>query len=98
MFVSLNSRLKSKKEEDRVQDTQFALVPRSAVTHPPHNSHLPPASSKVQAQLHLLLARSNKLDSLHPGGNPGANLNSISNRCHPILVACVRDLTKETIN
>ena len=23
----------------------------------------------------------------HPGGNPGANLKSISHRCHPILVA-----------
>ena len=25
----------------------------------------------------------------HPGGNPGANLKSISHRCHPILVAFV---------
>ena len=28
----------------------------------------------------------------------GANLKSISHRCHPILVAVVWDLTKETIN
>ena len=33
----------------------------------------------------------------HPGGNPGANLKSISHRCHPILVAYVWELTKETI-
>ena len=33
----------------------------------------------------------------HPGGNPGANLKSISYRCHPILVAFVWELTKETI-
>jgi len=33
----------------------------------------------------------------HPGGNPGANLKSISHRCHPILVAFVWELTKETI-
>jgi len=33
---------------------------------------------------------------LHPGGNPGANPKSISHRCHPILVAFVRELTKET--
>ena len=34
----------------------------------------------------------------HPGGNPGANLKSISHRCHPILVAFVWELTQETIN
>jgi len=33
----------------------------------------------------------------HPGGNPGANLKSISHRCHPILGAFVWELTKETI-
>jgi len=32
----------------------------------------------------------------HPGGNPGANLKSISHRCHPILVAFACELTKET--
>ena len=31
---------------------------------------------------------------LYPGGNPGANLESISYRCHPILVALVRELTE----
>ena len=30
--------------------------------------------------------------------NPGANLKSISHRCHPILVAFVWELTKETID
>ena len=34
----------------------------------------------------------------HPRGNPGANLQSLSNRCHPILVAFAWDLTKTTIN
>ena len=34
----------------------------------------------------------------HPGGNPGANLKSISDRCHPILVAFAWELTKETIH
>jgi len=33
----------------------------------------------------------------HTGGNPGANLKSISHRCHPILVAFVWELTNETI-
>ena len=34
----------------------------------------------------------------HPGDNPWANLKSISHRCHPILVAFVWELTKETID
>ena len=34
----------------------------------------------------------------HPGGNPGANLNSISHTCHlRVRVAFVGELTKETI-
>jgi len=32
------------------------------------------------------------------GGNPGANLNSISYRCHPILGAFVWELTKTNVN
>jgi len=36
--------------------------------------------------------------TIHPGGNPGANLKSISHRCHPILVAFVWELTEETIH
>ena len=36
--------------------------------------------------------------STHPGGNLGANLKSISHRCHPILVAFVWELTKETVH
>ena len=35
---------------------------------------------------------------VHPAGDPGANLKSISHRCHPILVAFVWELTKETMN
>ena len=34
----------------------------------------------------------------HPGGNPGANLKSISHRCHLFEVAFVWELTKETID
>ena len=33
-----------------------------------------------------------------PADNPGANLKSISHICHPILVAFVWELTKETID
>ena len=36
--------------------------------------------------------------SFHPGDNPGANLKSIPNRCYPILVAFVWELTKKNIN
>ena len=35
---------------------------------------------------------------VHPGSNPGANLKSISHRCHPILVAFVWESTKVTTN
>ena len=35
---------------------------------------------------------------IHPGGNPGANLESISPRCHPILMACTWELTEETLD
>ena len=34
----------------------------------------------------------------HSGDNPGANLESIAQGCHPILVAFAWKLTKETIN
>ena len=34
---------------------------------------------------------------LHPGVELRANIKSISHRCHPILVAFVWELTKETI-
>ena len=43
----------------------------------------------------LLAAQNQALD---PGGNPGANLKSISHRCHPMRVAFVWDVTKETIH
>ena len=36
--------------------------------------------------------------ALHPGGDPGAKLKSISHKCHLILVAFVWETTKETIN
>ena len=34
----------------------------------------------------------------NPGGDPGANLESISHSCHPNLVAFIRELTKENIS
>ena len=37
-------------------------------------------------------------DACRPGGDPGANLKSISHRCHPILVAFVWELANETIH
>ena len=36
-------------------------------------------------------------DLNHPGGNPGANLKSISHRCYPFRVAFTWELTKDTI-
>ena len=40
----------------------------------------------------------NKEVPLHPGGNPGANLQSISHRCYLRKVAFESELTKETID
>jgi len=37
------------------------------------------------------------LACLHPGGNPGENLESISHRCYLFEVAFVWELTKQTI-
>ena len=34
----------------------------------------------------------------HPGGNPGANIKSITHRCYIFEVAFVWELTKETIH
>jgi hypothetical protein len=54
---------------------------------------------KKQRQADLKDAdRSSHPPEYHPGDDPGANIKSISHRCHPILVACVRGLTKELIN
>ena len=44
------------------------------------------------------LGSSLTFDPSHPGGNPVANLRSISLRCYPILVAFAWELTKETID
>ena len=46
----------------------------------------------------LLTCQFRIVRSSHPGGNPVANLKSISHRCHPILVACVWELTEATID
>jgi len=49
-------------------------------------------------QRQLFSVGENARQGPHPGGNPRANLKSISHRCHPILVAFVWELTKETIH
>ena len=46
----------------------------------------------------VISSQPGQLCHIHPGGNPGANLRSISHRCHPILVAFVWELTKGTIH
>ena len=46
--------------------------------------------------MHALLIDAHS--TVHPGDNPGANLKSISHRCHLILVAFVWELTQETIH
>ena len=60
------------------------------------------ASYRAQRATHdahlLQCALEKKVLPLHPGGNPAANLKSISHRCHPILVAFAWELTKETIH
>ena len=43
-------------------------------------------------------AVSNTIPPIHPGGNPGANLKSISHRRYLFDVAFVWELTKETIH
>jgi len=40
----------------------------------------------------------NAKEQSHPGGNPGANLKSISHRCYLFEVAFVWELTTETID
>ena len=46
----------------------------------------------------LVVAGGDHRSRLHPGGNPGTHLKSISHKCHPVLVAFVWELTKETIH
>jgi len=54
---------------------------------------LPPG---CPASLGCALALSH-VEGSHPGGNPGANLKSITHRCHLQEVAFQWELTKETI-
>ena len=51
------------------------------------------ASRKEKRKLKKDAAAAEGTLTSHPGGNPGANLKSISHRCHPILVAFVWALT-----
>ena len=55
------------------------------------------ARGRAQAA-HRLACGGQRRSSHHPGSNPGENLKSISHRCHPILVAFVWELSKETIH
>jgi len=61
----------------------------------PHPEDLPSVGRERIGPYHAALWGSCML--LHPGGNPGANLKSISNRCYLFEVAFVWELTKETI-
>ena len=45
-----------------------------------------------------MLTASERKVLYHPGGNPGANLKSISHRCYLFEVAFAWELTKETIH
>jgi hypothetical protein len=68
---------------------------RSAPSSPPtFTTHTPP-------DLQHLLGRaspSHFIPHNHPGGNPGANLESISHKCYLQEVAFEWELTKETIH
>ena len=55
----------------------------------------PPLPNVARRHQILLLVA---VQAFHPGGNPGANLKSISHRCHPILVEFVWELTQENID
>ena len=61
----------------------------SEVIGPKFDDDMNPAAMQVRGEL---------VHIHHPGGNPGANLESISHRCRPILVAFVLELSKETID
>ena len=50
-----------------------------------------------QRALSCSVGVSSSFGASRPGGSPGANFRSISDRCHPILVAFVWELTQETI-
>jgi len=64
---------------------------------PSTSSHLRDTRPPSQPTRSATRTTSRRQHPHHPGGNPGANLKSISHRCHPILVAFVWKLTKETI-
>ena len=84
----------------RAAGTSFALVqerkqilsdPRRMLEEGPHG--YVPLTPK------LLFLETPKMGTgarIHPGGNPGASLESISHICHPILVAFAWELTEET--
>ena len=54
--------------------------------------------SKVLRQSTAFLERTLVLRQHHPGGNPGANLKSISRRYYLFEIALVCELTEETIH
>jgi len=58
-------------------ELQYSPLHRQHLCRHAANRRIPPYTSLVIAK------------EVHPGGNPGANLKSISHRCHPILVAFV---------
>ena len=71
---------------------------RPCSSSPGNSRHLPVACASrkgVRSSQSASHATSSSHPRYHPGGNPGANLKSISHRCHTILVACVWELTKK---
>ena len=76
--------------------------PLSAFRPLPHTRHPRRSSGELWADdnrnsFQFCMHPPDPSDHSHPGGNPGANRKSISHRCHLILVAFVKELTKETI-
>ena len=69
--------------------------PRRARRHRPcERRHQTWRTSRARSGGPSVAPRKNTSAGPHPGGNPEANLKSISHRCHPILVAFVWELTK----
>jgi len=75
--------------------TLGALFPRGGPVQDPVLTFTLLCAPLLQAEPSALDPRFTR--RTHPGGNPGENLNSISHRCYPVLVAFVWELTKENI-
>ena len=56
------------------------------------------SAQEIAGDSRVVIGESLHLGSSHPGGNPVANLKSISHRCYLFEVAFVWELTEETID